>query len=527
MNFRFLFAAIQLFDKNDPSLRSILFDARRRLRYANPPPAIASEAQRRGLKLLNTGNFRDLSSGWLEPGPVFFPIDLHPKTERDILKRLRWMLDCRLDAEAGDYLWEAVKEALPCRENAGRGGLYRRDLVDIATGLCTLRATRPRLFDLAMAGRLGEAKVWLGANDSDREAMRLTRMMSIVWMLFDLQIVSYRLFRAEFVALDQPLTEARYLTLSAIEKEFTKLENNALKCKAAFESGKSKVDLPKSLQDFLKESDLWAIARAHLCKLHLVQPDHAQVLAEVQRMLNRTAKWSRRLQRLWTSRRMAFALSFNKVTKSNFEIDLAPMPQARAADAGSSSTAIQFGAPSVTLLLFAVTEAVEDLSRQPGHIKPDRAERLQVGKGRSLLSKRASQRLIAGLFTAYRDLYARPVNSRRVALKKNAATARNHAIKARERGQPEIGLEPMPANPLDYELGPFYFGMPAGRLLAPGTSDDDPSLMPSPDSYAAKPVDTGTRGKGAAIRDRLSNNPMALDRIDTIRIQFKTRNLNN
>ena len=521
MNFEYLFAAIELFDNGQPSLKSVLFDARRRLRYANPPSAAVSVAELRGIQLLDIGNFSELSSGWLESGEIFFPVGRHPKTRSDILERLRWMLDCRLNATAGDYLWEPVREALPSQYTGLRNDLSRCSLPQLADELTYLRAAKPQLFDLLMAGRLGEAKARLGNDiEVNAKAVWLTRMMSILWMLFDLQIIAYRLFVSEHRPLNQPLIQAQSMTLGAFEKHIKLIQAMALDCKTAFDGGLDGRQLPRKLNAFLRKSNLWAIAARQLSKASARQPDQAAVFAEVKRMLDRAATWTRRLERMWNSRRTAFGFTFKMQHKSTFEIDLAPMPQAKAADAGRSSTAIQFGAPAVTLLLFAVTEAVEDLSRQPANIRPERFDRLKVGGRRSLLDQKTSQRLITALFTAYRDLYARPTNAQRASVDKEAHTAKNHAIKAQQLGSPDIGLEPMPANARDYPIKPFYFGMSAEKLIAPGVGDD-PGVPHSPADYIANRIDAATHGKVSALRNRLSSSPLALQRIDALHIQFK------
>jgi len=522
LNLAFLFRAIELVDQNSFSLKSILFDARRRLRYADPPAAMADKAEERGVKLLNTPNFRDLSSGWLEPGAIYFPADRHPTTYAEILDRLKWMLDCRLDDEAGQYLWEAISLALPASRNSGKNGLYGCDLEDLADFLYTLRRDAPELYVLLMAGRLRQAKTWL-AGHSAPHAMFMTRMMSIIWMLFDLQIVSYRLFRAEYAPLDQPLIHARYMTLSSFEKEMRDVKEMAIQCQDAFDACVSYVDLPEELAEFIEESELKAIATMQLLKLSATKPDEDAVLAEVKRMLDRAAKWTRRLERLWSKRTHAFSLGFRRVRKSEYEVHLPTMPQALAFDSGQSSTAIQFGAPSVTLLLFSVMGAVEDLARQPAFVRPDRPDQLKLDSNGPLLDKRARQFLTRQLFTALRDLYARPMNSGRSKIGDDEAlNLRKKAIRATLNGREDEGLEPLPAEPEKHPLSPLYLGASAARLMSPGMDKDD-HWDRSAAGYRASRIDVATVGKARALANARMSTAIGSNIVETIHRGFGVR----
>lgn len=504
MNFAYLFAAIQLFDTQKTSLKSILFDARKRLRFTNPPPWMADEAERRGTKFLDTPLWRDISSGWLEPGPVYFPVRRHPETKAEILDRLEWMLDHRRDANAGSHLWKPVCTALASNKTGGRSAVTATTLNQLAIDLERLRHSHRAIFDLLMAGRLADAQTCLQNFPASTAAMRLTRTMTVFWLLFDLQIVAYRLLRSEFVSLDQPLTQARYITYSRVEKLMRRLQKMAELSKKAFDAGLTGKQLDRRLKIFITKSNLPAIADIQLQKRSPPTTDLVATTEEVRRLLDRAARWTRRLERVWNNREFSFALSFKQKSRSTYEIDL--KPSLESSDKSQSATAIQFGAPAVTLLLFAVTEAISDFGRQPRFIQYDEAELLSKRTDQlPLLNEKARQALTRYVFVALMQLYARPSGSIKIS-EPDLRTFRYHALQAHKKGQNGVGLEPTPLNAMDFPLAPFAFGVPSD------------ALMPE----RIRPIDTGTLARTRALLQKATLNADADRVVEQIHRQFKS-----
>lgn len=520
MKINHLFEAIEI-DSLDPRRFSKqLVDAWRNVRFSAPVAGYeGSDAI--GAVLLGSDNFAWTSSGWFDANLITFPRDLHPRTTAEIRALLERMLDCRRDPDTIKYLRHAVSDQLLARAFARRAPVWRTSLDKLAMVLEHLQSERPQIADALLAGRLWEVARHAGnAEELTGEQINTIGWMYILWALFDLQVIAYRLFHAEWNALDGGMESPEYWTLESLEKVAKTLSRLAQKTKESFSSGSRIAELDPELKAFIKRNRLLTKASRTAARLG-INRQALETGAFDKKELELYLRWlQKRLQKIlkWLGKRSyrprLSMIGYGHHARAS---DARYVPKqiresgGKSLEIKDSAATFRFSVPAVSALLYAVETVVEQVGALPSPawvgIGPDRPS----ASTKPLFSTRQKSKIAAALFTIYRDLFVRPTkNGRDGVVKSEYEQLAKDAQAAIDNNRPDPGLEPLHPKEGAPPMKPLLSGVPARRQLAlgardPGSYEKD---IQEPGIWTPKRVSAEHKAGTAAIRD-LRKNPRA------------------
>ena len=408
-----LIAAMEI-DNLDPSrFPKIVADAWSKLRFADPASGrqTYSASDAIGAKLLATDNWAWIASGWFDSSVITFPADQHPVTSDEIQVRLERMLDCRQNKEVLQYLWQALFKQTKRKFEAKNSVAWRTPIKDVALGLDGMQHTEPRLFNALMSGQLAEVRKFARENpknQSNRERYNTICWMCAVWALFDLQVVSYRLFHAEWNCLEAGLESPEAYTLESLEAIAKDVNKLVLEAKDACENGLKLEDLSQDLQDLIFANDLFGKAGAIVEASREKQGERG--VAELQKNLDLYFRFieskfgdifqffDKRRRRPRTNL-LGYAHIGNDTRRGNIP-DTVIKRNGKSYEIKHDVATTRFSIPAVAGLYYAVDRIVDDLNELPKSFDPS-AKPFFVSK---VSTKEA-------LFTVLRDLFVRPAKN--------------------------------------------------------------------------------------------------------------------
>uniref|UniRef100_UPI0026394A1C hypothetical protein n=1 Tax=uncultured Sphingomonas sp. TaxID=158754 RepID=UPI0026394A1C len=225
-----------------------------------------------GALFMDSGNFAELQSGWFDDLRITLPIDRLPNNRAGILKQLEWMIDSRRNPDVVKKMSAVFSRVL---SPAGRMGsdLPRFELSFVATNLEDLMETDRNLAELLLSGRLGDACDVVCADGSNAGAKKrkMIRLMTIMWGLFDLQIIAYRIHHAEWNPLEAGLDNPENATLESVANVINEMYKMAKLAKDEFNDGKSIDSVDNKLRMFVDEHELMKHAARNAASLGIKQ----------------------------------------------------------------------------------------------------------------------------------------------------------------------------------------------------------------------------------------------------------------
>ena len=485
MKIKHIFAAIEL-DSLDPArFPKHLVDAWRRIRFSAPPDGY-SGSDRIGAALIGTDNFAWKSSGWFDRTGITFPADLLPRDETELLAHLEWMIDCRRNRDTLAYLWNSAQKLLP-RQLVGTCFVERKKLSELAGALSHLSRSEPFLVRALLSGRLWRASALVAKKHErlrSREHLNTVVSMVIVWALFDLQVIAYRLFHAEWNPLDAGMDSPENMTLESLQKIAGTISDMGNRATKAFQKGQGVDQADPELRDFIAENDLLSVARKNAVRLKIGGLSSSNRVAERQAIASYLRYLQGRLaeiERIFARRAIrprltvtGYAAHAAGVSRGRFAPGPIRDPKARALESKQSVATARFSLPAMTALLYAVESVVGELGALPSGGRVRREADGQFKGGRPLFKTQQRKQLIARLFAIYRDLFVRSQfngwNSVSVETCERLALEAESALAS---GRPNPGLEPPKAGWRSRPVKPLFPGVPATVLLSNGIPDAD------------------------------------------------------
>lgn len=514
MKVNHIYAAIEL-DSLDPRrFPRALVKAWRSIRFAEPPEGYAG-SDKIGAALIHTPNFAWKSSGWFDRNGITFPSELLPITRADLLVHLEWMLDCRRDPDTLGYLHHAINKQLPAPAEARGSLVWRTPLVKLVDDLMKLRRDEPLLAKALLTGRLWRAGVLAtGKQEQLGEKKHLNTIiwMFIIWALFDLQIIGYRLFHSEWNAADAGPESGERMTLGSLQKLADDTEQMAGAAAAAFRNGGTLETIGPKLRAYIDNNDLLALAQKNAAALGIDEESLASGAFGVHSL----ALCLRYLQRqLGTIKKLFMKRAYRRrLTLVGYANHAAGHSKARFTNKArmqlskQTATTARFSVPALTGLLYAVEGVVGGLGSLPlrGKLRTSADGRMEGS--RPLLGKQRRQQVVAALFTIYRDLFVRSVfNAEDGVSEKEYAKFAQNAQASMDQGRGDPGLEPFRPEWQERPIRPLLGGVPARRQIAlsqhdPGSYDLDPQ---DPRWWTPKRVDDEKKNGTRVVRKLLSN----------------------
>ncbi len=296
--------------------------------------------------------------------------------------------------------------------------------------------------------------------------------MIIIWALFDLQVIAYRLFHAEWNPLDAGMDSPENMTLESLEKIAKELTDMAAQATATFRSGGGVDEADPRLRVLIERHDLLANASRAADRLGINEEtlrtsafepkDLVRYLRYLQQRLNR---WLKVFQKSGFRPRytlVGYAHHAAGTSKGRYK--------AKSLGIKQSVATVRFSVPAITALLYAVEGVVEQLGMLPSRGKFGDLATDSPRGSKPLFGKQQRSKITAALFTVYRDLFVRPVKNARDEIVTSEYN-RDFAEKAEAAisdGKPDPGLEPLLPDWRKRPVKPLYGGTPARRLLAQG-----------------------------------------------------------
>ena len=408
-----LISALEI-DNLDPSrFPKIVADAWSKLRFADPASVrqTYSASDAIGAKLLASENWAWIASGWFDSSVITFPADQHPVTSDEIQVRLERMLDCRQNKDVLQYLWQALFKQTKRKLEAKNFVAWRTPIEDVALSLDGMQHKEPKLFNALMAGRLSEVRKFANENSrvqSNKERYNTICWMCAVWALFDLQVISYRLFHAEWNGLEGGLKSPEAFTLESLEAIAKDVNKLVIEAKRASENGLALEDLSQDLQDLIFSNDLLGKAAAIAESSTENQGERGVVKLQTQLDLyfRFIEKKFDEIFQFFDKRRhrprinlLGYAHIGNDTRRGNVP-DTVIRHNGKSYEIKHDVATTRFSIPAVAGLYYAVDRIVDDLNELPKSFNPS-AKPFFVSK---VSTKEA-------LFTVLRDLFVRPAKN--------------------------------------------------------------------------------------------------------------------
>jgi hypothetical protein len=247
-----------------------LADAIHRARFADLSRADAVDLERIGKAILSVDDIDSLPSGYFDRNGVLLPVDTLLGDSEAIANRLEWMLFLPRDAKISALVLKALNhplKSLPTRGAAGplidpRAGFT---LEWLSTFLSAGSSNSAGLVTALLNGQLGDAQILLADEPRQTEWRYAVRCMRIVWSIFDLQIMTYRLHKAEMHSFENSVPALT--TLSALQHLIKEMFQMAELAKAAYFGGRDGSHLNPRLRRFIDQIELEVLAIDNLERL--------------------------------------------------------------------------------------------------------------------------------------------------------------------------------------------------------------------------------------------------------------------
>lgn len=517
MKIKHIFAAIEL-DSLDPERFSKhLVDAWRRIRFASPPSGY-SGSDKIGAALIGTENFAWKSSGWFDQTGITFPAGLLPKYDNELLGHLEWMIDCRRNQDTVAYLWNSVRKMLPTHPPA-HCFVKQKTLGEIAGDISRLAEDEPLLAKALLTGRLSRASALVAKKHQSLSScghLNTIVAMVIIWALFDLQVIAYRLFHAEWNALDAGMDSTENMTVGTLQQIARTIAEMAKRTAKAFKNRKRISELDPELRDFVLENDLVNVARQNAARLKISRTsvkdrahEREAIAGYLQYLQGRLTEIGRVLGNGRDRRRLTlvgYAAHAAGTSKGRFRAVPLDDKKARALESKQSVATARFSLPALTALLYAAEGVVSELAKIPsgGNVVRN-ADGLFSG-GRSLLQPKQRKNLIACFFPIYRDLFVRSGNNGFNTVSKQACE--RHALEAEAAiaaGLPNPGLEPPAPGWRSRNAKPLFPGVPASVLLSNGLPNARSEEQMNPKSWRPNRVAAERKAETRNVRSVAGN----------------------
>ena len=458
----------------DPSrFPKIVADTWGKLRFADPVLGLQtySASDAIGAKLLATDNWAWIASGWFDSSVITFPADQQPVTSDEILFRLERMLDCRQNDEVLQYLWQALFKQTKRKFEAKNSVAWRTSINDVALGLDGMQHREPRLFKALMAGQLSEVRRFADDNpriQSNKERYNTVCWMCAVWALFDLQVIAYRLFHAEWNGLEAGLESPEACTLESLEAIATDVSKLVSESKAAFENGLRTEDLSQDLQNLIATNNLLgkakAIAGASGEKQHErgfieLQKEVELYFKYIEEKFGEVFQFFDKRRRRPRTNLLGYAHIANDKRRGHVP-DTVIKHNGKSYEIKHDVATTRFSIPAVAGLYYAVDRIVDDLHELP---------KLLDSRAKPFFASKRSVK--EALFTVLRDLFVRPAKNGSdyvVGEREYFGILGPEAERLKEITGMDDGLEPMRPTWREEPDMPFRQGVSAGNLLSDG-----------------------------------------------------------
>jgi hypothetical protein len=498
LNLSYLFDAIDITSLDPRRFSSHLVTAWQKIRFANPPQGYAGSDEI-GAALLSRDNFAWKSSGWFDENGITFPLDMLRRDRIGIEQHLEWMIDCRRDSDAIQYLWKSLKKKL--KRDPLPGQPRRFELPQVASRLHALLIDEPSLGESLLSGRLAQAFSWFEdqpKSSNTEKHLQTTWSMLIIWALFDLQVIAYRLFHAEWNATDAGMDNSLNMSGQTLEKVGSELLEFATKADFEFRRGMSLNDVPADLANFIATYDLERHARRHVAALGIASGDLMKAKFEVGRYLEFLSRFMGLL--VARLRRQGNVPSEDVVTyikQQGRKLKVRTRPKSKLKRPMHESVAsLRFDLPPLAGLYFAVENVIEQLSAVQIPVG------LPEGRSKKVFDCRAQSSISRDLFTIYRDLFVRPAKNGHAKIGDvERAKYEQEASAQLAEGKPDPGLEKLgkghgvPLNP----------GVPAIPQLATVDGAAVSRNDEKPGGWKAREVSSAHRLPKKAVDDILAN----------------------
>ena len=518
MKIKHLFDALEIDNLDPESFPRHLADAWKKLRFSEPAEGYEGSDQI-GATLLARENFAWTSSGWFDANLVTFPSDMHPETEEQILDRLERMVDRRQDKVAIQYLWVAFSDQVPPKATQNNPVIWRTKIGEVAKNLAKLRNAHPLIFDALLAGRLWQVIERLEKVPHNRNSQDLYNTISwvyIIWALFDLQVICFRLFHVEWNALEGGMDSPHACKLETLESLARQIQRYGTEIDRGVASGGSLNDLSSELREFIRDNGL--VEKAHGVLGGLAEDGEVPPISSIKGQVNRYFKLlERKLEKLLkvlqyhrSERRPNLIGHAHLIGASHGN----PVPKSFHKSGGKSfhirhpASTVRYSVPALTALLYSVERIVAELDFLPNllglHPRP------LFGSRRKLVQ------IERALFAIYRDLFVRPVRSgwqkddNDVSLSEHYEQEIAPAVeKIKKAGGRDPGLEPLHDDWRERPSRPLLGGATPEELISP--SDDPRGQDPGrkkPGVWKPGKIDRELPKNTRALRD-LPNHPEA------------------
>jgi hypothetical protein len=437
-----IFSAIELESLKVTGFHATLVNAWRRRRCGTKSADDIADADKCGERLLDSGNFGAAASGLFDNHHVCFPESRLPRAAADIVERLEWMIDNRRNSRTialllrvyNHHLQDVVAaddhEVLQKEKVIGRSLL---NLDTISKSLASLWRKQPVIASSLLAGRFGAlpaATASLTGAERIRVAV-LVRHMMMIWALFDLQIISYRLFHAEWNALEGgAFDDANIVTIAGMRELMVELNKVAKLARKDFEAGKDVDDVGKKLRVFIEHHELLGHAQRNAQLLGLDENDlaDAETLATARKSISTYLSWlgktmqslinkivAAKGERSVTATDRAKIHAKIKGASHRHEIGIPKPAATRSGKLGTledkrESSVERFSLPVVAAICMAVRRIIDDIGSLPIDDSILSLDLSSESKKTRLFQERTQAKITGEFIRLYRALYVRDKN---------------------------------------------------------------------------------------------------------------------
>lgn len=388
-------------------------------RFGRPMTGLSTNPLALGRELKRQRDFFHCRSGLLDSHRVMFDLDdiLAGANGRSVAlaSHLKWMIDCRRNPGTISVILDQFKKQKDKRQHDDLATLSPEIL---ATALLAHLDT-PAEKNIAVAlieGDFSKIPDQLSASaPPSKKLQRTIRRMYVYWCLFDLQIMSSRLFHAEWNALEAgAMEDPSLVTMNTVTGLMERLREAAIEFETAFKNGLDGDDLSERWHHFIKEHGLEGHARRNAA---LMKIDAAGRMPPSQR---------RKLIRFLNDVRLRaehvhgeFVATRTDKTELKTIVHRARMPNekrvakqspkdeiAAILEANACASSMRFSMPVLTALSYSVLRVVAAIRAIPAdeNISSYRGEQDEEFE---LLSPGSASALRSRLLMIYRGLFSR------------------------------------------------------------------------------------------------------------------------
>ncbi|WP_156787184.1 hypothetical protein [Erythrobacter sp. SD-21] len=246
----------------------------------------------------------------------------------------------------------------------------------MAKRLAQLRQDHPKIFDALLAGHLWEVTDLLERTPHSKANEELYNTISwvyITWALFDLQVICFRLFHAEWNALEGGMESPHACKLETLESLAKEIQRYGREIDLAVTSGSSFEDLSSELREFIEDNGL--VEKAHEVFSGLAENGEMPPISVIKVQVNRYFKSLKpKLEKLLKY------LQYHRAERRPNLIGHAhligaslgnPVPKAfqksddKSLHIRHTASTVRYFVPALTALLYSVERIVSELNYLP------------------------------------------------------------------------------------------------------------------------------------------------------------------